>query len=107
MLKRQEESWLPLLSWFCSWHGLPATEVAATSSITPPTVSPRAREAVRKYLLSHSLPCLHAFAFGTDSVKSLVLMCAVAEGRLTVDQAVDMARLEVKFQVLTNQDSLI
>ena len=53
----------------------------------------------RKYLLSHTMPCLHAFSFGVDAIKSLVLMSAVVERRLTVEEAVDLARLEVQVQV--------
>ncbi len=49
-------------------------------------------------MLSHSLPCLHALAFGVDAVKSVVLTCAVVERQLTVEEAVSLARLEVQFQ---------
>ncbi len=45
------------------------------------------------------MPCLHAFSFGVDAIKSLVLMSAVVERRLTVEEAVDLARLEVQVQV--------
>ncbi len=95
LARRQEERWRPVVRWFSQWHGV---QVEPSTSLLPPQISPEARGAVRKYLLSHSLPCLHALSFGTDAAKSLVLMCAVVERRLTVEEAVALARLEVELQ---------
>jgi hypothetical protein len=42
---------------------------------------------------------IQGFTFGVDAVKSLLLMSAVMEKRLKVQEAVDLSRLELKFQV--------
>ncbi len=77
--------------------------MSPSKTLSPPAFSPGARDALRKYLLSHPTPCLHAFSFGVDALKSILLMSAVVERRLTVEEAVDMARLEVQVQVRLNQ----
>ena len=64
-----------------------------------PHFSPNARETVRKYLLSHSMDAIQGFTFGADSLKSLVLMSAIVNKRLTVEDAVNLGRLETQFQV--------
>jgi chaperone required for assembly of F1-ATPase len=42
---------------------------------------------------------IQGFTFGVDAVKSLLLMSAVMEKRLKVQEAVDLSRLELIFQV--------
>ena len=39
------------------------------------------------------------FELCVESSKSLILSCALFEGRITCSQTADLARLEVKFQV--------
>ena len=65
----------------------------------PALISAEARESVKKYLLSLNFNSLQGFSFGVDSIKSLILTCAVTEQRLSVDEGVRLARLEVEVQV--------
>ena len=44
------------------------------------------------------MDAIQGFTFGVDAVKSLVLMAAVVDKKLTVEQAVNMSRLELNFQ---------
>jgi ATP synthase F1 complex assembly factor 2 len=94
----QRQRWLPIIDWFCHFHG-GLDIIQPSRSLSPPVVAPAARQAVQRHLLSHSNPCLHALAFGADALKSTILMTALAERRLRVEEAVALARLEVQFQV--------
>ena len=76
-------------------------EIEPSKSFMAPHFSPNARETVRKYLLSHSMDAIQGFTFGADSLKSLVLMSAIVNKRLTVEDAVNLGRLETQFQVST------
>ena len=95
LLARQKAEWQPLIDWFNDRHN---TDIKATESIAPPYLSSSTREAIRKHLLSYSMDAVQGFTFGIDSIKSLVLMCAVVDKKLTVEQAVDISRLELNFQ---------
>ena len=44
------------------------------------------------------MDAVQGFVFGVDAIKSLVLMSAVVDKKLTVEQAVDISRLELNFQ---------
>ena len=50
---------------------------------------------------------MHGFTFGVDAIKSILLMCAVVDKRLTVEEAVRLSRLEVDFQVTLNSRDYI
>ena len=63
------------------------------------TVSDADKEKVRRHLLSYSFNAVQGFTFGVDALKSIILMSAVAEHKLSVEQAVQLARLETEFQV--------
>lgn len=45
------------------------------------------------------MDALQGFTFGADTLKSLVLMSAIVNNKITVENAVDLARLETQFQV--------
>ena len=53
---------------------------------------------LEKYLQSYNMEALQGFAFGVDALKSLILTVACVERRLTVSEAVRLARLEVMVQ---------
>ena len=98
LLEKQEQDWRPIIDWFCDRHSI---EIEPSKSFMAPHFSPNARETVRKYLLSHSMDAIQGFTFGADSLKSLVLMSAIVNKRLTVENAVNLGRLETQFQVST------
>ena len=99
LLEKQEKEWRPIIEWFCDRHSI---DIQPSVSFTPPQFSSNAREVVRKYLLSHSMDAIQGFTFGADTLKSLVLMSAIVNKRLTVKEAVDLGRLETQFQVSVN-----
>ncbi len=52
------------------------------------------------YQLRSSLSLLHTgFVYCVESCKSVILSCAVLEGRITSDEACDLALLESRHQV--------
>ena len=53
-----------------------------------------------RHLLSYNFEAVHGFTFGVDAIKSILLMCAVVDKRITVEEAVRLSRLEVDFQVI-------
>ena len=53
---------------------------------------------MRKHLLSHDFESVQGIAFGVDAAKSLILVMAVVERRLTVEEAVRLSRLELEVQ---------
>ena len=55
-----------------------------------------------RHLLSYNFEAVHGFTFGVDAIKSILLMCAVVDKRITVEEAVRLSRLEVDFQVTLN-----
>jgi ATP synthase F1 complex assembly factor 2 len=95
LLEKQEQDWRPIIDWFCERHSI---EIEPSKSFMAPHFSPNARETVRKYLLSHSMDAIQGFTFGADSLKSLVIMSAIVNKRLTVEDAVNLGRLETQFQ---------
>ena len=48
------------------------------------------------------MEAVHGFTFGIDAIKSILLMCAIVDKVLTVEEAVKLSRLEVDFQVSNN-----
>ena len=58
------------------------------------TISDSDREKIRRQLLSFSFNAVQGFTFGVDALKSIILMSAVVEHKLSVEKAVQLARLE-------------
>ena len=96
LLEKQKEEWWPIIDWFNQRHGV---NILPSESTFIPTFSENARETLRRHLLSYSFDAVQGFSFGIDSIKSLVLMCAVIDKKLTVNEAVNLSRLETNFQV--------
>ena len=84
------------MDWFCERH---AVSITPSTGVNTPSFSPDARETIKKHLMSYSDNCVYGFTFGVDAIKSIVLMCAVVDRRLTVDEAVKLGRLELEVQV--------
>lgn len=94
---RQKLQWQPIIDWFCERYQI--TISPSTSLAVPPKISAGAREVIRRHLLSYNFEAVHGFAFGIDAIKSIPLMCAIIDNRLTIDEAVRLSRLELDFQI--------
>ena len=52
-----------------------------------------------QHMISQSQEALFGFVFAVESLKSVVLALAVMDGRVGVEEAVNLSRLEVDYQV--------
>ena len=50
--------------------------------------------------MSYNFEAVHGFTFGIDAIKSLLLMTAIADKKVNVEEAVKLSRLEVDYQVI-------
>ena len=96
-MRRQLSEWQPIIDWFCTRHGVSIKPSHNMSQV--PEFSKDARNTIKDYLMSLNFNSVQGFALGVDAAKSLILMSALVERRITVDEAIALARLEVDFQV--------
>ncbi|KAH8249298.1 hypothetical protein KR032_008391 [Drosophila birchii] len=92
----QLNEWDPVIAWFNQRY---ETNLQKTLNITPPQVSEEDKMKIAKHLHSYSLDTLHGFIFAVDTLKSIILACAVIEQMLPVEKAVALARLEEEYQL--------
>jgi len=97
LYKRQIAEWQPIIEWFNNKHEVSLSP--STSIWLLPKESSEAKEVVRRYLLSYNFEAVHGFTFGIDAIKSLLLMTAIADKKINVEEAVKLSRLEVDYQV--------
>jgi len=95
LLNRQFAEWQPVIDWFCERYEV---DVAPSATLFGSPITPENREKIRRHLLSHNFEAVHGFCFGVDAIKSIILMSAVADGKLTASQAVKLSRLELDYQ---------
>jgi len=96
LVERQGTMWQPLLDWAASRYGAPLIVTEGTSFVTQPTASV---ERLRAAVATHSDLALSALYNLTHIAGSLVIALAVAEGRLTAEQAFDTAQLDELYQI--------
>jgi chaperone required for assembly of F1-ATPase len=96
LVERQHALWQPLLDWSAGRYGAPLVVVDGTSFVAQPAASvARLRAAVA----AHSDLALSALYNLTHIAGSLVIALAVAERRLTAEQAFDAAQLDELYQI--------
>ena len=95
MLQAQVEKWSPVILWFRERFGV---EIEPTTDVMTPPVKETDIATIEKYLMSYSMESLQGFAFSVDALKSLILALACVERRLSVSEAVTLARLELAVQ---------
>ena len=116
LLQAQMERWSPIILWFRERFGV---SIEPTTNVMTPPVQECKRtshslnhltnlfytqcisadlKVLEKYLMSHSYESLQGFTFAVDALKSLILCAACVERRLTVTEAVKLARLETEVQ---------
>ncbi|EDW02852.1 ATP synthase mitochondrial F1 complex assembly factor 2 [Drosophila grimshawi] len=92
----QCNEWDPVIDWFNQRF---ETNLQKTNNITPPQVTGDDRMKIAKHFQSYNLETLHGFVFAVDTLKSIVLACAVIEQMLSVERAVALSRLEEEYQL--------
>ncbi|XP_049786818.1 ATP synthase mitochondrial F1 complex assembly factor 2 [Schistocerca cancellata] len=91
----QEREWGPILKWFRQRYDV---EVEESKDITGPTVSLKSKQKIISHLLSYNMWAVHGFAFGVETVKSLILTLCCVDRYISVEKAVLLSRLEEEFQ---------
>ncbi|CAL1542805.1 unnamed protein product [Lymnaea stagnalis] len=95
LAKLESEKWDPILEWAANRYGL---EITPTTSISPPLVSTESKVIIRRHLLSYSDWALFGYHYAVDSIKSLLIVMALVDKHISVEKAVELARLEQFFQ---------
>ncbi|XP_013182903.2 ATP synthase mitochondrial F1 complex assembly factor 2 [Amyelois transitella] len=93
----QEQKWGPILEWFQERFNV---KQEVSRGLTPPPVSTETRAVLARHFLSYSFPAINAIYFGTEALKSPILMLACVERRLDPKDAVLLARLEEEYQLI-------
>jgi len=96
LVRRQQQIWQPLLDWVAERYGARLVVVEGLAFVSQP------EEAVRKLhnaVAAHSDLALSALYNLTHISGSLVLALAVAEGRLSADDAFAAAQLDELYQI--------
>ncbi|CAG5115259.1 unnamed protein product [Candidula unifasciata] len=95
LAKLEHDLWDPILEWAAQRYGI---EITPTYSIDPPKVSEESKDIIRRHLLSYSDWALFGYHYAVDTIKSLLIIMALVDKHITVETAVDLARLEQVFQ---------
>ncbi|HET6621492.1 MAG TPA: ATP12 family protein [Dongiaceae bacterium] len=95
LVRRQEALWQPLIAWLAERYDIALSVTAGIVSVEQP---PHALATLRRALDACDLFALTALAAMTGSAGSLVIALALAEGRLSADEAADAALLDELFQ---------
>jgi chaperone required for assembly of F1-ATPase len=95
LVQRQEERWQPLIAWAAERYDI---TLNITVGIVAVEQSSHALATFRRVLEACDLFALTALAGATTAAGSLVIALALAEDRLTADEAADAALLDELFQ---------
>ncbi|SJZ34993.1 Chaperone required for the assembly of the F1-ATPase [Enhydrobacter aerosaccus] len=96
LVQRQHEIWQPLLDWVAERYDARLSLASGTSFVTQ---SPAALLALREAVAAHSDIALSALYNLTHVAGSLVIALAVAERRLSAEDAFSAAELDELFQI--------
>ena len=95
LVRRQEEAWQPLLAWLAERYDVVLNVTTGILAVEQP---PHALATFLRVLETSDVFGLTALAAMTGSAGSLVIALALAEGRISADEAADAALLDELFQ---------
>ena len=95
LVQRQEAIWQPLVAWAAERYDVALNVTTGIVAVEQPA---HALATFRRVLEACDLFALTALAGATGSAGSLVIALALAEGRLSADEAADAALLDDLFQ---------
>jgi chaperone required for assembly of F1-ATPase len=96
LVKRQHDAWQGLLDWAADRYGARLVAVSGTTFVDQPSDAVAALQAA---VQTHSDMALSALYNLTHIAGSLVIALAVAEGRLSAEQAFAAAQLDELYQI--------
>ncbi|CAD5219168.1 unnamed protein product [Bursaphelenchus okinawaensis] len=92
----EKEQWLPIVDW-ANKHF--ETKIEPSYAITELAAIPdESRTRFRRHLEAMNFHSLTGFAYGVSSIKSLILVLACLQNRLTCQEAAELANLELDYQ---------
>lgn len=91
----QLKEWDPVIEWFNKRF---LVDMKKNRELDTPFISKDIRMRLGKHLMSYDMSCLHAFVFAVDTLKSIMLTCAVIDRFINVEKAVLLCRLEEEYQ---------
>ncbi|CAG2239948.1 ATP12 [Mytilus edulis] len=95
LAKLEKVCWDPILEWARKRYDI---EIESTTGLLPPEVPSSTYNKLRRHLLSYGDWALFGFLYGTENLKSLILMLAVVDKHIDVKTAVTLSRLEQNYQ---------
>jgi chaperone required for assembly of F1-ATPase len=95
LVRRQEEMWQPLITWAAKRYDVALNVTAGIVAVEQP---PHTLTTFRRVLEACDLFALTALAGATTAAGSLVIALALAEDRLTAEEAADAALLDELYQ---------
>lgn len=95
LVRRQEELWQPLIAWVAERYDIALNVTAGVVAVEQP---PRTLATFRRVLAACDLFALTALAGATSAAGSLVIAIALAEDRLSAEEAADAALLDELYQ---------
>ncbi len=96
LVQRQQDLWQPLLDWMAQRHD---ALLAVHSGIMPRPQPAAALAALRRHLTRLSPLGLAGLMAATQVCGSLVIALALAEGRVSPEEAFELAQLDETFQI--------
>nr|XP_022314268.1 ATP synthase mitochondrial F1 complex assembly factor 2-like [Crassostrea virginica] len=94
----QKKEWDPILEWLRSSYQV---ELNSTTSLMPPDIPEKTNEVISRKVNSLNDWALVGFQYGVENLKSIILMLGITDKLLTVEKAVQLARLETVYQTKT------
>ncbi|KAI0241392.1 ATP synthase mitochondrial F1 complex assembly factor 2 [Lamellibrachia satsuma] len=91
----QKQEWDPLIEWVGNRYGV---RIKPTTGLGVPHIPKETKDVFRQHLLSYNNWALTGYQNCVECVKSLIITSALIDRHLTVETAVDLARLEQRFQ---------
>jgi ATP synthase F1 complex assembly factor 2 len=92
----QRKEWDELLNWLQKRYNV---ELSVTSGLGVPHVPDTTKDVFRQHLNSFNDWALVGYQQAVESIKSFIIATAVIDRELAVERAVELARLELEFQI--------
>lgn len=96
LYKLQCAEWDPIINWFNERFD---ANVEKVCDITQPKIAGNTKMNLSKHLLSYDEQTMHAFNYGVETLKSVILTFACVERHISVEKAVALSRLEEEYQL--------
>lgn len=97
----EQEQWLPIVNWANEKHEL---ALRPSYSITEMAGVPEeSRAKLHRHFFSMGFPALNGLLYGVDSIKSVLLLLACLQFRLSAEEAAKLANLEQQYQTKVYQ----